>query len=178
VDAFKTGTDSLGASATGLAFKSALRKVENRSEAREFWEVALEQLHATLLAAWWKMSADAQAQAASVDSADLQVENGQRRPDGFSKRRGPQMARRSPRYKAICKTLVEIAESRPSTQEEVFKMLDGRHVVTPHAEPFMAARGWIAGFRQHPAAARAWLSKRWAELNLPRLPPGPKTRKK
>ena len=51
-------------------------------------------------------------------------------------------------------------------QEEVFQSLEGRHVVTPLAEPFMAARGWMAGFHQQPAAARAWLSKRWAELNL------------
>ncbi len=86
--------------------------------------------------------------------------------------------RRNQKYKVIDEALQEIAESRPSTQEEVFQSLDGRHVVIPPAEPFMAARGWIAGFRRDVAAARAWLSKRWAELNLPPLPRGPKNPRK
>jgi hypothetical protein len=74
--------------------------------------------------------------------------------------------------------LQEIAESRPSRQDEVFQSLDGRHVVIPPAEPFLTARGWTAGFRQDKAAARAWLSKRWAELELSPLPRGPKNPKK
>ena len=36
----------------------------------------------------------------------------------------------------------------------------------------MTARGWIAGFRRDAAAARAWLSKRWTELNLAAIAPG------
>jgi len=93
-------------------------------------------------------------------------------------RNGRKPARRNPKYKMIDATLKEIAESRPSTQEEVFQSLDGRHVVIPPAEPFKAAHGWIAGFHGDAAAARAWLSKRWAELNLPPLPRGPKNPKK
>jgi hypothetical protein len=86
--------------------------------------------------------------------------------------------RRNQRYKTIDKALQEIAESRPRTQDEVFRSLDGRSVVIPPAEPFATARGWMAGFRLDSAAARAWLSKRWAELNLPPLPRGPKSAKK
>jgi hypothetical protein len=86
--------------------------------------------------------------------------------------------RRNQKYKVIDVALREIAESRPSRQEEVFQALDGRHVVIPPAEPFVTARGWIAGFRRDAAAARAWLSKRWAELNLAPLPRGPKNPKK
>lgn len=82
--------------------------------------------------------------------------------------------RRNQKYRVIDEALRELAESRPRSQKEVFQSLDGRHVVLPLAEPFMAARGWMAGFRQHPVAARAWLSKRWAELNLAALPRGPK----
>jgi hypothetical protein len=82
--------------------------------------------------------------------------------------------RRSPKYKAIDEALQQLAESRPRTQEEVFQSLEGRRVGLPLAEPFMAAQGWMAGFRKDPEAARAWLSKRWAELNLTPLPRGPK----
>ena len=97
-------------------------------------------------------------------------------PKGGRKTKKP--VRRNQKYKVIDQALQEIAESRPSTQEAVFQSLDDRHVVIPPAEPFMAARGWIAGFRRDAAAARAWLSKRWAELDLPPLPRGPKNSKK
>jgi hypothetical protein len=97
-------------------------------------------------------------------------------PKGGRKTKKP--VRRNQKYKVIDQALQEIAESRPSTQEAVFQSLDGRHVVIPPAEPFMAARGWIAGSRRDAAAARAWLSKRWAELDLPPLPRGPKNSKK
>ncbi len=86
--------------------------------------------------------------------------------------------RRHQKYKVIDAALQKVAESRPDTQEEVFKSLDARNVAIPLLEPFMAARGWIAGFRRDPPAARAWLSKRWTGLKLPRLPRGPKNRKK
>jgi hypothetical protein len=72
-------------------------------------------------------------------------------------RKAKKPVRRNQKYKVIDHALQEIAESRPSTQEAVFQALDGRHVVIPPAEPFMAARGWIAGFRRDAAAARAWL---------------------
>lgn len=96
-------------------------------------------------------------------------------------RKGPigrKPVRRNQKYRLIDGALQGIAESRPRTQEEVFQALEGRHVVIPPAEPFMAGRGWIAGFRRDPAAARAWLSKRWAELSLSPLPRGPKNPKK
>jgi hypothetical protein len=93
-------------------------------------------------------------------------------------RKAKKPVRRNQRYKVIDRALQEIAATRPSTQVEVFQLLDGRHIVFPPAEPFMAARGWLAGFHRDPAAARAWLSKRWAELNLPPLPRGPKNPKK
>jgi hypothetical protein len=82
--------------------------------------------------------------------------------------------RRNQKYRVIDEVLKKLAESRPRTQEEVFQSLEARHVVVPPAEPFMGARGWMAGFRQDPGSARAWLSKRWAELNLATLPRGPK----
>ena len=84
--------------------------------------------------------------------------------------------RRKPKYTLIDKALEQIAESRPTTQEEIFRSLEGR-VAAPLAEPFKSARGWVAGFRLDPVAARSWLSKRWAVLNLPPLPRGPKSRK-
>lgn len=91
---------------------------------------------------------------------------------------GREPARRNPKYKLIDVALKEIAESRPRTQEEVFQSLEGRRVAFPQAEPFLSARGWTAGFSRAPAAARAWLSKRWAELALPPLPRGPKNSRK
>jgi len=93
------------------------------------------------------------------------------------RRKIPKLVRRNQRYLAIDRTLHEIAESRPRTQEDVFQSLQDRHVVIPPAEPFLTARGWIPGFRRDQAAARAWLSKRWRELDLPPLPRGPKSLK-
>jgi hypothetical protein len=180
VDAYRTGSDSLGASAVGSAIKGALRKAGNREEAKEFWTVALEQLHATLLAAWWNMSAEVRSRGANTDRLDAHAENDRRAPtsDASTGRRAPKEPRRSRKYMVIDKALQKIAESRPSTQEEVFESLDGRHVVIPPAEPFVAARGWIAGFRRDDGAARAWLSKRWTGLKLSPLPRGPKNPKK
>lgn len=91
------------------------------------------------------------------------------------KPRGKEPTRRNPRYKQIDAALRNISESRPRTQEEVFQLLDGRHVPPPPAEPFHSARGWMAGFRRDRSAARAWLSKRWSELKLTPLPRGPKS---
>ena len=85
--------------------------------------------------------------------------------------------RRNQRYKVIDEALRKIAQSSPRTQEEVFQSLEDRHVVIPPAEPFMTARGWIAGFRRDALGARAWLSKRWGELSLSSLPRGPKNPK-
>jgi len=90
----------------------------------------------------------------------------------------PSVKRRHQRYILIDRALREIGESRPRTQEEVFQSLDRRSVPIPMAEPFMAAHGWNSGYRLCPAAARAWLSKRWAELKLPLLPRGPKKQRK
>jgi hypothetical protein len=81
--------------------------------------------------------------------------------------------RRHARYTKIDEALQEIADSRPRSQQEVFRALEGR-VAFPPAGPFEAARGWIPGFRLDQSAARSWLSKRWAELDLPPLPRGPK----
>jgi len=103
----------------------------------------------------------------TVQSQDLEDSRRRKRP-----------VRRNQKYEKIDDALQEIADSRPSTQEAAFQSLDDRRVVTPSAEPFMTARGWMAGFRRDEAAARAWLSKRWAELNLPPLPRGPKNWKK
>jgi hypothetical protein len=82
--------------------------------------------------------------------------------------------RRNQKSVLIDKALGEVAKSRPRTQEEVFQVLENRRVVLPLAELFVSARGWIAGFKRDEVAARAWLSKRWRELNLPPLPRGPK----
>jgi hypothetical protein len=92
-------------------------------------------------------------------------------------RKAQKPVRRNQKYMTIDEALQEIAESHPRTQEEVFQALQGR-VGFPPAEPFEAARGWMAGFRLDEALARSWLSKRWKELNLPPLPRGPKKLKK
>jgi hypothetical protein len=82
-------------------------------------------------------------------------------------------ARRSPRYEKIDAALRGIAESQPKNHEEVFRALHGR-VNTPNAEPFKSAGGWHAGFKKDANTAQAWLSKRWAGLNLPPFARGPK----
>jgi hypothetical protein len=92
-------------------------------------------------------------------------------------RNGKTLTRRNPKYKVIDEALKEIAESQPRTQEEVFQSLEGRHVVIPACEPFVTARGWMAGFRRNESLARQWLSKRWAELHLPSFLRGPKRKK-
>jgi hypothetical protein len=93
---------------------------------------------------------------------------------GLGRRKANKPAKRNQRYRAIDKALQMIAESRPSTQEEVFRVLDGRGVAIPPAEPFASARGWMSGFGRDEAAARAWLSKRWHKLTLASLTRGPK----
>jgi hypothetical protein len=90
---------------------------------------------------------------------------------------GKRPVRRSKTLKTIDEKLEKIADIHPQTQEEVFEALNGR-VIFPQAEPFKTARGWLAGFRDDEAMARAWLSKRWGELNLAPLPRGPKKPRK
>jgi hypothetical protein len=82
--------------------------------------------------------------------------------------------KRSVRYKTIDQALEVIAEARPKTHKEVFRTLDERCVALPHAAPFDAAHGWLAGFRKDPPRAHAWLSKTWSRLNLFAFPRGPK----
>jgi len=48
--------------------------------------------------------------------------------------------RRNVKYKKIDAALQEIAESRPCTQEEIFRSLDGSKLAVPAAEPFVTAR--------------------------------------
>jgi hypothetical protein len=81
--------------------------------------------------------------------------------------------RRNSKYEEIDKTLRSIAESRPTSHEEVFRALDGRAHL-PNAKPFLGAAGWFDAFRRNKVAARAWLSKAWSRLNLPAFPRGPK----
>lgn len=92
----------------------------------------------------------------------------------IERRKARTRKRRNERYKAIDAALRKIAESMPRGQGEIFEMLDNRRIPIPAAEPFLSARGWMTGFRRKPGGARAWLSKRWAELELARLPSGPK----
>jgi hypothetical protein len=84
-----------------------------------------------------------------------------------------QPARRSRQYEQIDEALRQVAESRPKSHEEALRLLDHRTRL-PNAEPFVSAKGWIAGFNKDPRAARAWLSKQWSRLNLPPFPRGPK----
>jgi hypothetical protein len=90
-------------------------------------------------------------------------------------RRAKRPARRNARYAKIDAALRAISASQPRSQTEILQSLEERRVVTPPAEPFLSANGWLAGFRRDQAAARAWLSKRWAKSQLPPLPRGPKT---
>ena len=115
---------------------------------------------------------------APLPPAEKNVGNAQGARVPTESRKAKRPIRRNQKYRVIDVALQEIAESRPSRQDEVFQSLDGRHVVIPPAEPFLTARGWTAGFRQDKAAARAWLSKRWAELELSPLPRGPKNPRK
>jgi hypothetical protein len=114
---------------------------------------------------------------ATAHTAAIPSINDQQRQWRTGERR-QRLVRRSQKYKAIDVALQEAAESRPKTQEEIFRLLEARQVVIPAAEPFASARGWVEGFHRDPAAARAWLSKRWAALDLPPLPRGPKSAKK
>jgi len=92
-------------------------------------------------------------------------------------REGKKPVRQNRIYRAIDEALREIAKSLPRTQEEIFQSLEGR-VKIPPAEPFMTTGGWMAGFHRDEATARAWLSKRSHELDLPPLPRGPKNTQK
>jgi hypothetical protein len=109
---------------------------------------------------------------------DLKSGNADQVPGPNENRKAKKPVRRNQKYNVIDAALGKVADGRPSTQEEVFQALDARRVVIPPAEPFTGARGWIAGFRRDPPAARAWLSKRWTELSLSPLPRGPKNSKK
>jgi len=65
--------------------------------------------------------------------------------------------RRNPKYEVIDKALQEIAESRPSSQEEILQSLDGRRVVTPPAEPFVtAADGCLGSSGTHQPPVRGF----------------------
>jgi hypothetical protein len=85
----------------------------------------------------------------------------------------PKSVRASVRYAEIDRTLREIAISHPKNHREVFRALDGRTQI-PYAQPFLSAKGWLAGFQANPKAAQAWLSKAWSRLHLPPFPRGPK----
>jgi hypothetical protein len=75
-------------------------------------------------------------------------------------------APRDPRYEQIDKALREIAQARPKNHEEVFRLLHERSIPLPRAAPFVGAKGWLAAFHKDKHAARVWLSKAWARLNL------------
>jgi hypothetical protein len=91
------------------------------------------------------------------------------------KTRGPadKPVKRSARYPEIVRTLQEIALSNPKDHREVFRALDGR-VSVPDAQPFLSAKGWVAGFKANPKTARAWLSRAWSRQHLPAFRRGPK----
>jgi hypothetical protein len=163
-DARRMESHSLGAHGIASALSLALQNKANRKAAKEFLAVGLDQLYGPLMAAWWNASADVCLRAAICEGPEGSIEG----PPG------KRAARRHPRYKNIDYALREIAESRPRKQEEVFQSLDKRRVPVPPAEPFITAGGWMAGFRRDQAGARAWLSKRWRELDLTPLPKGPK----
>lgn len=81
--------------------------------------------------------------------------------------------KRDPKYAALDALLRQIAAAHPQSHEEVFRSLEGR-IDIPNAQPFVGARGWLAGFKRNKADARAWLSRAWSRLNLPPFPRGPK----
>ncbi|MEO8592277.1 MAG: hypothetical protein ABI759_03055 [Candidatus Solibacter sp.] len=87
---------------------------------------------------------------------------------------GSSPRRRNRGFGVIDSALREIAKSLPKSHEEVFRQLDGR-VDVPFANPFRSAKGWHTGFKKNRPLARAWLSHRWAGLNLPPFPRGPKS---
>ena len=86
---------------------------------------------------------------------------------------GPKTVKRSPKFERIDAALRSIAESLPTTHEEVFRALDGRAPV-PKAQPFGKTGGWLSGYKRDPAAAHVWLSKAWSRLRLAPFAKGPK----
>jgi len=86
---------------------------------------------------------------------------------------GPKTVKRSPKYEMIDAALRSIAESLPTTHEEVFSALDGRAPV-PNAQPFGKTGGWLSGYKRDRAAAHVWLSKAWSRLRLAPFAKGPK----
>jgi hypothetical protein len=92
------------------------------------------------------------------------------RPKTPSRRLG----KTNPKYAQIDECLREVAKAAPQSHDEVFAFLDQRCRRLPNAEPFKSARGWSAGFQKDRVGAQVWLSKRWALLDLPPFPRGPK----
>jgi hypothetical protein len=82
--------------------------------------------------------------------------------------------RRNAKYEGIDEALRAIAEARPKSHEEVFRLLDDRKVAIPNRRPFKSAGGWLKGFQQNRHAASAWLSQGWGRLSLPSFARGPK----
>jgi hypothetical protein len=115
------------------------------------------------------------------ESLELQLVQMIRQPalDGQAERSRPAAPVRKRKvesaYAAIDGQLRAIAASRPESHCHVFEALDGR-IAFPSAEPFLAAKGWLRGYRRDPARARSWLSQRWCRLGLPPFPRGRKKR--
>jgi hypothetical protein len=91
-------------------------------------------------------------------------------PSGDKRKR----VRRNARYERIDEVLRQIAEARPKSHEEVFRLLDDRKVALPNRRLFKSAGGWLMGLQHNRHTASAWLSQAWARLGLPAFPRGPK----
>jgi hypothetical protein len=70
--------------------------------------------------------------------------------------------------------LREIADARPKSHDEVFRLLEERKVAIPRSKLFEMPGGWVRGFQGDPRAASAYLSKAWGRLRLPAFLRGPK----
>jgi hypothetical protein len=88
--------------------------------------------------------------------------------------KGEKPARRNAKYEEIDVVLELIAEAKPASHEEVFRLLDTREAPLPKREPFKSAHGWLKGFQRNSHTASAWLSQAWGRLGLPPFPRGPK----
>jgi len=93
---------------------------------------------------------DTETQAAAAETATssetsirrAEVASSQDRQVPEQSRREKKLVRRNQKYKTIDEALKKVADSRPQTQEEVFKALEGRVVFPPGSHLSPLADGW------------------------------------
>ena len=121
---------------------------------------------------WNRPRAIVQPQLVQRGEKSISDPSGETRVKSSSARKA-KSGRRNPNYEMIDKALREIDQARPRNQQEVFRMLDSRHIPLPLAAPFRGGKGWLVAFQKDEHAARVWLSKAWSRLSLRSFTPRP-----